>query len=106
MEASSAYGVGILGVAFVGLFVGLAFGVAFGLWYAEPRFKNGLLHEGDWHRVEDTGPKIVMWQRAEPCRKDCDDGHRAYVCTIGADTNHVDSCDCGATRVGVYGPWS
>lgn len=91
--------------ALVALIIGLFFGTAFGVWYAEPRFKNAHLHEGKWGLVGMQG-RMVTWQRKEPRRDDCDDGHRAYVCTIVDTTEHVDACDCGATREGVFGRWS
>jgi len=96
---------GIAGVALVSLFTGLAFGVALGIRHAEPRYRSPQLHVGAWARHEVSGD-MVTWLRQEERRQDCDDGHRAYVCTIVGNTSHVDACDCGATRQGVYGLWS
>lgn len=105
MRMSQALGIGIVGACVVAILVGLAFGVALGAWYTEPKFKNARLHEGDWQLQGIVG-RTVMWQRKGDRRLDCDAGHRAYVCTIIDTTEHVDACDCGATRTGVYGHWS
>lgn len=88
----------------VALLVGLAFGLACGVWLAEPRHKSPQLHEGNWDWAGMDGT-VAVWQRQEPRRKKCNDDHRAYVCTIVPNTGHVDACDCGATRQGVFGQW-
>jgi hypothetical protein len=96
---------GCAAAALVALVVGLAFGIALGLWWAEPRYHNAQLHEGRWAFVGLNGV-LAMWQRQEPRRANCHDEHRAFVCTIVQNTAHVDACDCGKTRQGVYGQWS
>lgn len=96
--------VGIAGMAFVILVVGVAFGLAWGLAIAEPRYTTPQLHEGRWDWVGLNGT-MATWKRQEPRRKNCHDHHRAYVCTIVPSTGHVDACDCGKTRQGVFGQW-
>jgi hypothetical protein len=97
---------GIAAVTFVSLVVGLAFGLALGLRHAEPKHRNAQLHEGEWTR-ETVAGGMVLWSRKMAEKpKDCDEGHRVYVCTIFDDMDHVDACACGMTRVGVYGSWS
>lgn len=95
---------GCAAVALVALVVGLAFGIALGLWWAEPKHRNAQLHEGRWKFVGVNG-QLVMWKREGPQRTNCHDAHRAFVCTIVDNTSHVDACDCGKTRQGVYGQW-
>jgi hypothetical protein len=95
---------GCTAATLVALVVGMAFGIALGLRWAEPRYKDPQLHGGDWGFVGMTGT-VVMWRRKEPRRKNCHDEHRAFICTIVHNTSHVDACDCGKTRQGVYGQW-
>lgn len=97
--------VGITAASLIFLVIGLLFGISLGVMWAEPKYQDPSLHEGEWERVTDTG-NMVTWRRQTPRRKNCHDDHRAYVCTIDGTTWHVDACDCGATRQGVYGQWS
>lgn len=101
---SGAVAGGCVAVALVALVVGMAFGVALGLWWAEPKYRDPQLHGGTWAFAGMDGA-VVMWRRQEPRRKNCHDEHRAFVCTIVQSTAHVDACDCGKTRNGVFGQW-
>lgn len=96
---------GCAAASLVFLVVGFAFGVAMGVWWAEPAYRDPQLHEGSWEFLGLDGT-VVQWRRRGERRKTCHDAHRAYFCTIVDNTSHVDACDCGKTRQGVFGQWS
>jgi hypothetical protein len=68
-----------------------------------------MLHEGRWGKpqlIGETTPR-VEWRLLDKWR--CGGlalDHKAVVCNIGPGMAHVDVCECGSKRYGVFGPWS
>jgi hypothetical protein len=73
------------------------------------RYANPMLHEGRWSRPQVIGEQLprVEWRLLDRWR--CGGlklDHRAVVCNIGPGMAHVDVCECGKKRYGVFGSWS
>jgi hypothetical protein len=94
---------GILGVVLASMMVALAFGLAGGAALTETKYRDPLLHQGEWEFKGVQGSLVVWMRKAK--RKKCNDDHQAFLCTIARDTSHVDMCECGMTRKGVFGTW-
>jgi hypothetical protein len=75
-----------------------------------PRYENPNLHEGKWGGPQLIGAGTLVrveWRLRDKWR--CGGlalDHRAVVCNVGPGMAHVDVCECGSTRYGVFGAWS
>lgn len=74
--------------------------------FATFRYSDPSLHPGWWGWPATVGIGVMtqtVWSRRDKFK--CHGSHQAVRCTIGPNMAHVDVCQCGKKRHGVFGSW-